>query len=149
VTVNLVLFARGSEGACLRAIEPPHDSDGSTVGEVTQPLSSAGSKTFLILNANPSIMEISAPGFLRNIDIVAAKDFKALGIFASRAQRPWNEPQEHNIQPGARDNDTNVRGLYPTKDITKGSMVGKADVEFDISYSGRKRLETRLDFSEK
>jgi hypothetical protein len=138
-----------SEAAYLGAIEPPHYFDGFTVGEVCYPFRLAGSRTFVILNGNPRIIDVSDAKFLNNIKIASSADLKTLGDSSLRIQCVWSEPQKYNIQPGAHDDDTQVEVSYPIRDITKGDIIGTAYVAFEFSFPGRKLLGTRLDFIEK
>jgi hypothetical protein len=134
------------EAAYLSAIAPPA-LGGFTVGEVSYPFRSSGSRTFVILNAKPRIIGVSDPRFLNKIDIVSSKDFRTLATSPLSAQCLWSEPIRYDIQPGGEDH-TDVEVIFPIKDLTKLDIVGRAHVVFEFSYPGRKLLGTSLDFIE-
>jgi hypothetical protein len=137
-----------TEPAYLSEIEPPRSADGFAVGVVTFPFRSSASKTFVIFNANPKIIDVSDTTLLNNIDIASSKDFSKLGDASLKAQCVWSQPLGYDVEPGAKGG-MEVEVSYPINDVKTGKSIGKAFVIFEISDPGRKFSGTRLDFIEK
>jgi hypothetical protein len=138
-----------SEAAYLSAIEPPHYRDGFTVGVVRYPFRSTASRTFVVLNGNPRIVDVSNPRLLSHIDITASADFEKFWDHSLTSRCLWNQPLMYAVQPGSKVRDsTDVEVAFPIENIKDGAIIGTAHVIFEFSFPGRKLIGTWLDFIE-
>lgn len=138
-----------SEAAYLTAIEPPHYRDGFTVGEVRYPFRSTAPRTFVVLNGNPRIVDVSNPRLLSHIDITSSADFKKFSDSSLTARCFWNQPLMYAVEPGSKVRDsTDVEVAFPIKNLKDGAIIGTAHVIFEFSFPGRKLIGTWLDFIE-
>lgn len=135
-----------SEAAYLGAIDLP-DPGGFTVGKVIYPFRKNAAKTYVILNGQPRIIDVTNPKFLNHIDIALSKAFKALWGSTMKAECLWSEPRDYNLQPGMYRNveSNDVQVAYPIKDLGNGKVIGFAYVVFQ--FAGRRWgfSDTRLD----
>lgn len=135
-----------SEAAYMSAIEDPIaiPSDGFTVGTVAYPFRKAATRTYVILNGKPRIIDVTDRRFLRHINVASSKDFKDLWGSSIQSRCLWSEPQGYNIQPGEHDN-TQVEVAYPIKDLRKEQVIGFAYVVFEFSPWRRRFLGAELE----
>jgi hypothetical protein len=144
---SLSFAASFSEAAAyLSAIEPPNPG-GFTVGTVTYPFRTAATKTYVILNGRPRMIDVTNREFLNGLDTTLSNAFTVLWGSAAKAECLWNEPRSYNIQPGmyrnAESNDVEV--AYPIKNRGNGKVIGFAYVVFQFAGRGWEFSDTQLE----
>lgn len=122
-----------TEAAYLSANER-YSTDGFSVGDVTYPFRKTQTRTYVILNGRPRIIDVADQKFLSRINISFSKDLKSLSGSSTRAECVWSEPQGYNVQPGMYENAeiTEVEVKYPIKNLENEKVIGFAYVVFQF-----------------